>query len=83
MKRSASKRRGTTAKRSTAKKGGAKRGTAKKSSGGGGARKRASNLGARVKRVASGVAEQAQNAAVSGYEAVKEMSENIVDRVSG
>jgi hypothetical protein len=36
-----------------------------------------------VKRVASGVAEQAQNAAVSGFEAVKEIGENIVDRVTG
>jgi hypothetical protein len=36
-----------------------------------------------VKRVASGVAEQAQNAAVSGFEAVKEMGENLVDRVTG
>jgi hypothetical protein len=36
-----------------------------------------------VKRVASGVAEQAQNAAATGFEAVKEIGENIVDRVTG
>jgi len=35
-----------------------------------------------VKRVASGVVEQAQNAVVSGYEAVKELGENLVERVS-
>src|SRR6476659_9642526 len=76
-KRSAAKRRGPAVKRSSAKKGGAKRSTAKKSSGGG--RKRSTGLGARVKRVATGVAEQAQNAAVSGFEAVKDLGENIVD----
>jgi hypothetical protein len=36
-----------------------------------------------VKRVASAVVEQAQSAAVSGYEAVKGLGENIVGRVSG
>jgi hypothetical protein len=35
-----------------------------------------------VKRVATGVAEQAQNAVATGFEAVKELGENIVDRVT-
>ena len=38
---------------------------------------------ARVKRVATGVVEQAQSAMTHGVEAVKELGENIVDRVSG
>ena len=37
----------------------------------------------RVKRVAGGVVEQAQHAVVSGFEAVKEFGEGIVDRVTG
>jgi hypothetical protein len=36
-----------------------------------------------VKRVATGVVEQAQSAVSHGVDAVKELSENIVDRVSG
>jgi hypothetical protein len=57
-----------------------KRGTSKS-----GAKKSSSRRGgaARVKRVASGVVEQAQHAVVSGFEAVKELGETIVDRVSG
>jgi hypothetical protein len=37
----------------------------------------------RVKRVAGGVVEQAQHAVVTGFEAVKELGETIVDRVTG
>ena len=78
-KRSAGKksaRRGAAKKRSGAKKSSAKRGAKK-------AAKRRSSPMTRVKRVASGVAEQAQSAVVSGYEAVKDIGENIIDRVSG
>jgi hypothetical protein len=37
---------------------------------------------ARVKRVATGVAEQAQTAVSHGVDAIKEMSENLVERVT-
>jgi hypothetical protein len=37
----------------------------------------------RVKRVAGGVVEQAQHAVVTGFEAVKELGETLVDRVTG
>ena len=37
----------------------------------------------RVKRVATGVVEQAQTAVSHGVDAVKELGENIVERVSG
>jgi len=47
------------------------------------AAKRRSSPLARVKRVATGVVEQAQSAVTHGVEAVKELGENIVDRVSG
>jgi hypothetical protein len=60
------------------KKSSAKRSSAKRS---GGARK--SSPLARVKRVATGVVEQAQSAMTQGVEAVKELGENIVERVSG
>jgi hypothetical protein len=70
MKKSAAKR--SSAKRSTAKRSSAKR------SGG----RKTSPL-ARVKRVATGVVEQAQSAMTHGVEAVKELGENIVERVSG
>jgi hypothetical protein len=71
------------AKRGGAKKGGVKKSTAKRSSAkrSGGGRK--SSPLARVKRVASGVVEQAQSAVSHGVDAVKELGENIVDRVSG
>jgi hypothetical protein len=36
-----------------------------------------------VKRVATGVVEQAQTAVSHGVDAVKELGENIVDRVTG
>jgi ribosomal protein S17E len=36
-----------------------------------------------VKRVASEVVEQAQNAVATGFEAVKGLGESIVERVSG
>jgi hypothetical protein len=36
-----------------------------------------------VKRVATGVVEQAQTAVVNGFETVKEMGESLVDRVTG
>jgi hypothetical protein len=36
-----------------------------------------------VKRVAGGVVEQAQHAVVTGFEAVKEFGEGLVDRVTG
>jgi hypothetical protein len=36
-----------------------------------------------VKRVATGVVEQAQSAMSSGVDAVKELGENIVERVAG
>jgi hypothetical protein len=71
------------AKRGGAKKGGAKRSSAKRStakrSGGG---RKTSPLD-RVKRVATGVVEQAQTAVSHGVDAVKELGENIVERVSG
>jgi hypothetical protein len=35
-----------------------------------------------VKRVAGGVVEQAQHAVVTGFEAVKEFGETLVDRVT-
>jgi hypothetical protein len=60
-------------KRSTAKRSTAKRST--------GARK--SSPLDRVKRVATGVVEQAQTAMSHGVDAVKELGENIVERVSG
>jgi hypothetical protein len=47
-----------------------------------GAKRKSSPL-ARVKRVATGVVEQAQSAVTHGVEAVKELGENIVERVSG
>jgi len=47
------------------------------------AAKRKSSPLARVKRVATGVVEQAQSAMTHGVEVVKEAAENIVDRVSG
>jgi hypothetical protein len=37
---------------------------------------------ARVKRVAGGVVEQAQHAVATGFEAVKEFGETLVDRVT-
>jgi hypothetical protein len=37
----------------------------------------------RVKRVATGVVEQAQTAVSQGVDAAKELGENIVDRVTG
>jgi hypothetical protein len=66
------------AKKSVAKRSTAKRSTAKRSTGG----RKTSPL-ARVKRVATGVVEQAQTAVSHGVDAVKELGENIVDRVSG
>jgi hypothetical protein len=66
------------AKRSAAKKGGAKKSTAKRSP----VRRKTSPLD-RVKRVATGVVEQAQTAVSHGVDAVKELGENIVERVSG
>jgi hypothetical protein len=79
--RGAAKRGG--AKKSAVKKSSAKRSTAKRSSAkrSGGGRKN-SPLD-RVKRVATGVVEQAQTAVSHGVDAVKELGENIVDRVSG
>jgi ribosomal protein S17E len=50
--------------------------------GGGSSASSTGSQGSRVKRVASGVMEQAQNAVVSGFETVKELGENLVDRVS-
>jgi hypothetical protein len=55
-----------------------KRSTAKRSGG----RRKTSPLD-RVKRVATGVVEQAQTAVSHGVDAVKELGENIVERVSG
>jgi hypothetical protein len=74
--------RGTTS-RGAAKRGGAKKSTAKRSTGkrtGGG---RKSSPLARVKRVATGVVEQAQSAVSHGVDAVKDFGENIVERVTG
>ena len=45
--------------------------------------KKSNSLVARVKRVASGVVEQAQTAVSQGVDAAKELGENIVDRVTG
>jgi hypothetical protein len=72
--------RGSTS-RGTAKRGGAKK-SAKRSTGkrSGGGRK-TSPL-ARVKRVATGVVEQAQTAVSHGVDAVKGLGENIVERVT-
>jgi hypothetical protein len=92
-KRSTAKR--GTAKKSTMKRGSAsKRGGSRGASRGGtsrsgssassAAKKSGSRRGgaARVKRVAGGVVEQAQHAVVTGFEAVKEFGETIVDRVT-
>ncbi|MEO8560423.1 MAG: hypothetical protein ABI601_00005, partial [bacterium] len=78
----------STAKKSTAKKSTAKKSTAKQSTAKRGGTKRAAPRKSaspleRVKRVASGVVEQAQSAMSSGVDAVKELGENIVERVSG
>jgi hypothetical protein len=68
------------AKKSTMKRtGGATRGGSR-----GAAKKSSARRGgaARVKRVAGGVVEQAQHAVVTGFEAVKEFGEGLVDRVT-
>ena len=65
------------------KRGGAKKSVAKKSSAKGSSGRRKSSPLARVKRVASGVVEQAQSAVSHGVDAVKELGENIVEHVSG
>ena len=81
----AAKKKGRGTKRSTAKKGAkkaVKKAVVKKA-----ARRRvakkSNSLVARVKRVATGVVEQAQTAVSQGVDAAKELGENIVDRVTG
>jgi hypothetical protein len=74
--------RGSTS-RGAAKRGGAKRSGAKKSSAKRSSPRRKTSPLDRVKRVATGVVEQAQTAVSHGVDAVKELGENIVERVSG
>ena len=71
------------AKRSSAKRGGAAKKSSSRKSAKKATRRRSNTPVARVKRVASGVVEQAQTAVSQGVDAIKEFGENMIDRVTG